>query len=82
MQAENEVILYLTLKKKWFDLTASQIKQEEYREIKDYWVKRLCSKHPGSVISGGDLTHKHTLDQYSIKKWAMIYLFTLKFGFV
>jgi hypothetical protein len=34
-------ILHLTLKKKWFDLIASGEKKEEYREIKDYWVKRL-----------------------------------------
>ena len=34
-------ILRLTLKKKWFDLIASGEKKEEYRELKDYWKKRL-----------------------------------------
>lgn len=34
-------ILYLTLKKQWFDLINSGIKTEEYREIKPYWIKRL-----------------------------------------
>jgi len=34
-------ILHLTLHKKWFDLIAAGIKKEEYREIKDYWKKRL-----------------------------------------
>lgn len=34
-------ILHLTLKKKWFDMIASGEKKEEYREIKDYWTKRL-----------------------------------------
>lgn len=33
--------LHLTLKKKWFDMIASGEKKEEYREIKDYWTKRL-----------------------------------------
>jgi hypothetical protein len=35
-------VLYLTLKRKWFDMIASGEKLEEYREIKPYWVKRLC----------------------------------------
>ena len=35
-------ILHLTLKKKWFDMIASGEKKEEYREVKDYWMKRLA----------------------------------------
>lgn len=34
-------ILHLNLKKKWFMMIAKGIKTEEYREIKDYWIKRL-----------------------------------------
>lgn len=34
-------ILTLTLKKKWFDLIASGVKKEEYREMKHYWACRL-----------------------------------------
>ena len=34
-------ILYLTLKKEWFDMIEAGIKTEEYREIKEYWEKRL-----------------------------------------
>ena len=37
-------ILKLTLKKKWFDMILSEKKTEEYREIKDYWSKRLVAK--------------------------------------
>jgi len=33
--------LHLNLKRKWFDMILSGEKKEEYREIKDYWVKRL-----------------------------------------
>jgi hypothetical protein len=35
-------ILHLTLKKKWFDMISSGEKKEEYREVKDYWMKRLA----------------------------------------
>ena len=34
-------ILNLTLKKQWFDMILSGEKTEEYREIKEYWNKRL-----------------------------------------
>lgn len=37
----SESILHLTLKRQWFDLIASGIKREEYRELKPYWNKRL-----------------------------------------
>ena len=35
--------LQLSLKKQWFDLTKSGIKTEDYREITEYWIKRLIS---------------------------------------
>ena len=35
--------LTLPLKKKWFEMTKSGIKTEDYREINDYWVKRLLT---------------------------------------
>lgn len=34
-------VLHLTLKKKWFDMIASGEKKEEYREFKQYWIKRF-----------------------------------------
>lgn len=37
-------ILQLTLKKKWFDMIATGVKTEEYREIKPYWVNRFHNK--------------------------------------
>lgn len=37
-------ILHLNLKKKWFDMILFGEKKEEYREITDYWVRRLCFK--------------------------------------
>lgn len=60
--------LQLSLKTKWFELTKSGVKTEDYREINDYWVSRLCLKHKNNVIvCGADLTHKHSGSQFSLK---------------
>lgn len=37
-------ILHLALKKRWFDLIRVGRKKNEYRELKDYWTKRLVGK--------------------------------------
>jgi len=34
--------LHLNLKKKWFDMIFSGEKKEEYRDLTNYWFKRLC----------------------------------------
>ena len=34
--------LDLILKGKWYDMIDAGIKKEEYRDIKPYWIKRLC----------------------------------------
>jgi hypothetical protein len=33
--------LQLSLKRKWFEMTKAGIKTEDYREINDYWCRRL-----------------------------------------
>ena len=45
--------LQLSLKKKWFVLTKLGIKTEDYREINEYWVKRLMEnvKMPDGSVS-------------------------------
>ena len=35
--------LHLNLHKKWFDMILSGEKKEEYREITEYWKKRLTN---------------------------------------
>lgn len=35
-------VLHLTLKRRWFEMIASGVKREEYREIKPYWTRRLA----------------------------------------
>ena len=34
--------LQLMLRKKWWDMIASGEKKEEYRDLKPYWLKRVC----------------------------------------
>jgi hypothetical protein len=36
--------LHLTLKAKWFDQMVAGKKDEEYREIKEYWTRRLMTE--------------------------------------
>lgn len=49
--------LNLVLKREWYDMIESGEKKEEYREIKDYWCKRikgLARFCPYSLPSGGE----------------------------
>ena len=39
-------ILHLPLKAKWYEMTESRVKTEEYREIKSYWEKRFAKMVP------------------------------------
>ena len=59
--------LHLTLKKKWFDMIASGEKTEEYREVKPYWIQRLCDPYPGNI--GGDFMDSHSVTAYLFKKF-------------
>lgn len=68
------MILHLPLKKKWFNMIASGIKTEEYREIKPYWIKRLLVwnwpiSHIETFGNGivKPITHIHFRDGYSKK---------------
>lgn len=59
--------LHLTLEKKWFEMTKSGQKTEDYREIKPYWVSRLCDRHDGAI--GGDLMDRHKVRSFTFKKF-------------
>jgi len=58
-----ENILYLTLKKKWYDMILSGEKTQEYRDIKPYWTKRLEGKHYTHVV----FRNGYTTDSPSFK---------------
>lgn len=52
-------VLTLTVSKQWFDMIADGRKNEEYREIKPYWIKRLVNQDADSGFIG--------LDEHGIK---------------
>lgn len=69
-------VLYLTLKKKWFDMILSGEKKEEYREIKHYWLPRLFNPTEFAVIDKGmideviyELNHK-TISLSELYDWS------------
>lgn len=37
--------LQLSLKTKWFEMTKSGVKHEDYRDITSYWASRLLQRH-------------------------------------
>lgn len=60
--------LTLSLKKLWFDLIKAGVKKEEYREISEFWRKRLVDEislvrefnsTKDSKMTCGELTKKH-----------------------
>lgn len=42
-KSKEKKVLRLTVCKKWFDMIVAGTKNEEYREIKAYWAKRLTA---------------------------------------
>lgn len=48
-------ILYLPLNRKWYRLIRSGEKTAEYREIKPYWIKRICCLANRKKIDDGFL---------------------------
>lgn len=41
---QTELTLHLPLKRKWFEMIRSGVKKEEYRELSEYWKKRLLEE--------------------------------------
>lgn len=40
--AMDKKVLYLPISKKWFDMILCGIKKEEYREVKEHWMRRIA----------------------------------------
>lgn len=47
--------LRLPLTRKWFDLTKSGMKTEDYREINEYWFKRLICLDYNELVTEHDI---------------------------
>ena len=77
-------ILYFPLKKEWYEMIESGEKREEYREISDYWCRRLL-KYQDSVCDSiafrKDFTH--VCFRYGYTKRTMLFKLdeiTIDFG--
>ncbi len=57
-------ILHLTLKKKWFDLIAKDLKKVEYRKLTSYWRKRFISHYTSGVPSAKTYDEVHFRNGY------------------
>lgn len=58
--------LQLSLKSKWFEMTKEGIKTEDYRELKNYWFKRLFNQE--MVILNRKLTDSEVYSAISQNK--------------
>lgn len=59
-------ILTLTVSKQWFDMIADGRKDEEYRTIKGYWVKRLF------LLWNEDTCTNEKIPTHCVKNWDSI----------
>lgn len=69
-------ILCLPLKKEWYEMIESGVKTEEYREIKEYWKKRLTDISPDYEL--GKYVHRakpytHIKFSYGYTKRTMVF---------
>lgn len=78
--------LRLSLKTKWFEMTKAGIKTEDYREINEYWTKRLFRDvdkdemqdmikglQEGRSIEWAGLFHLHFLKEFEVNTMTLGY---------
>ena len=63
-------ILKLVLKGKWYEMIESGQKTEEYREIKPYWIKRLCDESHVDKLGNLDC---YIFNDYNVVKFSCGY---------
>jgi len=73
--------LHLTLKKVWFDMILSGEKKEEYREIKPYWIKRLCPNDYDLTLFESIIPDNDKNPTFSCKKFKEYDTITFKNGY-
>ncbi len=78
--------LHLSLKTKWFEITKAGVKTEDYREINEYWTKRLFRDvdkdelqdiikglQEGRSIEWAGLFHLHFLKEFEVNTMTLGY---------
>jgi len=75
--------LHLVLKGKWFDMIDSGVKTEEYREIKQYWLKRLVGSWLWVGKDNGKLKHieANFVNDWNIKDFMTFDVVEFKHGY-
>lgn len=70
-----EKILYLPLEKEWYEMIERGEKLEEYREIKEHWIKRICKSkklRSGFCCEDVDTDITHVCFSYGYTKRRML----------
>lgn len=78
--------LHLSLNTKWFEMTKAGIKTEDYREVNEYWTKRLFGDvdkdelqdmikglQEGRSIDWAGLFHLNFLKEFEVNKMTLGY---------
>jgi len=60
-------ILYLPIKKQWFDMICDGVKKEEYREINQYWLSRFLNHHYDVVELRNGYGHNAPSARFELK---------------
>ncbi len=58
--------LYLPLNKKWFDITDLGIKNEDYRDITEFWTSRLLQRYSYDLFIDIKFSSLHFLRTHKI----------------
>ena len=68
-------VIDLPLKGEWYNMIEANIKTEEYREVKPYWVKRLMYESDTNEFGGVEHDYKdytHVRFRYGYTKRTML----------
>ena len=63
MLAKDNKTRHRVLKRKWWDMIASRIKKEEYREVTLYWAKRLFDTSLRQYLKRNDIVNWYITDK-------------------
>lgn len=64
MMAKDNKTLHLVLKRKWWDMIASGVKKEEYRDFTPFYIKRLCDNP--CFNKQGEIIERKIIDKWTL----------------
>ncbi len=62
---KGNIYLHLNVRKKWFDMIASEVKKDEYREKKPYWDRVFGNLAKGIKIKGSYYSPSRVIIRFS-----------------